>query len=335
MIKIDEVAKLAGVSKATVSKVLNNRAYVSAEARARIERVIAETGFVPNQRARGLIKRRSFILGLLIPFTHDQLFGDPHLLECMRGIEAEANTCEYNVLLSIARAPAETASAYVRLMRSDIIDGAIVMETLDIDPFLAALEHHEQPLIVLGYARQSALPAVHADDYGGAVQVMRYLLSLGHRRIGIISSTIQPFGIEERLRGVKDTLTADGLCFDEQLLALGDFSAESGERAGRTLLERPDRPTAIFALNDRMALGVMRAAQSLGLSVPADLSLVGFDDISIASFATPALTTVRQPGFAMGQAAAKAFFMRLAGETPPASTVIPTELVVRQSATHP
>jgi DNA-binding LacI/PurR family transcriptional regulator len=239
------------------------------------------------------------------------------------------------VLLSIARPPAETASAYVRLIRSDIIDGAIVMETLDIDPILAALEHREQPLIVLGYARQSALPAVYADDYGGAVQVMRYLLDLGHRRIGIVSSTIQPFGIEERLRGVKDTLTVYGLGFDQRLIGFGDFSVESGERVGRTLLERPDPPTAIFALNDRMALGVMRAAQGLGMVLPADLSIVGFDDISVASYATPPLTTVRQPGFAMGQAAAKAFFTRLAGQAPPAATVIPTKLVLRQSAVRP
>lgn len=150
MTTIDKVAKLAGVSPATVSKVLNNRPYVSAGTRALIERVISETGFVPSQRARGLSKRRSFIFGLLIPYTSDQLFADPHLLECIRGIEREANTHDYNMLLSTARAPAEAASACVRLLRSDVIDGAVVLETLDLQPFNDMLEQQGSPMVMIG-----------------------------------------------------------------------------------------------------------------------------------------------------------------------------------------
>jgi DNA-binding LacI/PurR family transcriptional regulator len=335
MATIDQIAELAGVSPATVSKVLNNRPYVSAEVRARIERVIAETGYVPSQRARGLSKRRSFILGLVIPYTSDQLFTDPHLLEIMRGIEAEANRREYNLLLSTARGPTDAAGACLRLLLSDVIDGAIVVETLDLQPFTQALAQQEAPWVVIGYSQNERVPEVHADDYNGGLAAMRYLLGLGHRRIGVISSDPRPFALEERQRGVHDALDAFGVRHDERLVAIGDFSIESGERAGHALLAQPDRPTAIFALNDRMALGASRAARELGLAVPGDLAVIGFDDIPMAALATPPLTTVRQPGFALGEAAAVALFTLLDTKTAPPTTVIPTEFVLRGTAGPP
>jgi DNA-binding LacI/PurR family transcriptional regulator len=335
MTTIDKIAALAGVSPATVSKVLNNRPYVSAEKRARIERVIAETGYVPSQRARGLSTQRSFILGLLIPYTPDQLFADPHLLECMRGIESETNARDYNLLLSTARAPAEAASACVRLLRSDVIDAAVVLETADLQPFTETLAHGDWPLVVIGYSRSLSVHAVHADDYGGALETVRHLTALGHRRIGIVSSRLRPFAIDERLRGIRDALAEAGLALDERLVASGDFSFESGDEAGHALLARPDRPTAIFALNDRMALGVLHAAAERGLRIPEELSVVGFDDIPTAAIARPPLTTVRQPGFALGKAAGAALFALLDGRTASAETVIPTGLVLRGSTAAP
>lgn len=332
---IDDIARIARVSPATVSKVMNNRPYVSAATRARVERVIAETGFVPSQRARGLSRKRSAILGLLIPYTSDQLFLDPHLMELMRGIESVANEHDYNLLLSTARAAIDAASACVRMLRSDMIDGAIIVETSDVQPFAEALAAEHSPWVVVGYAGASATPAVHADDYGGALKAARHLLELGHRRIGVISSILRPYAIEERERGLRDALAAAGMHLDARLVAQGDFSTESGERAGAALLDRPAPPTAIFALNDRMALGVIRAAAARGLRVPDDLSVVGFDDIALATLLTPALTTVSQPGFALGGAAAQIFFQLLDGEALDRSAALPTDLIVRGSTARP
>jgi DNA-binding LacI/PurR family transcriptional regulator len=326
---IDEIARLAQVSPATVSKVLNNRPYVSTATRARVERVIAETGFVPSQRARGLSKRRSFILGLLIPYTSDQLFADPHLLEIMRGIEAEANGHDYNLLLSTARAPVDAAGAFTRLLRSDVIDGAIVVETLDVQPLAEALAQQQSPWVVVGYPGSAAVASVHADDFGGALAATNHLLTLGHRRIGVISSTPRPYALEERLRGVRAALAAAGLQLDAGLLAVGDFSIESGEAGAHALLAGAEPPTAIFALNDRMALGAVRAAWMRGLAVPDDLSVVGFDDIALATLFTPPLTTVRQPGYSLGGAAAAALFELLDGAGVPPPATLPTELIVR------
>jgi DNA-binding LacI/PurR family transcriptional regulator len=332
---IDDIARLAQVSPATVSKVLNNRPYVSTATRARVERAIAETGFVPSQRARGLSKRRSFILGLLIPYTSDQLFADPHLLEIMRGIEAEADRHEYNLLLSTARAQVNAADAFSRLLRSDVIDGAIIVETLDVQPLAHALAQQPSPWVVVGYPGAASIPAVHADDFGGALAATRHLLALGHRRLGVISSSPRPYALEERLRGVRAALAGAGLCLDESLLVTGDFSIESGEAGARQLLDRPEPPSAIFALNDRMALGVIRAAWARGLSVPGDLSVVGFDDIALATLLTPSLTTVRQPGYSLGGAAATALFGLLGGQPAPPPATLPTDLIVRGTTGPP
>jgi DNA-binding LacI/PurR family transcriptional regulator len=335
MTTIDEIARLARVSPATVSKVLNNRPYVSRATRERIEQVIAATGFVPSQRARWLGKRRSFILGLLIPYTSDQLFADPHLLEIMRGIEAEAITHEYNLLLSTAMAPPEAASAFSRLLRGDVIDGAVVVETIHVQPFAETLGQQPHPWVVIGYPRHSAVAAVHADDYGGALAAMGHLLALGHRRIGVISSGPGAYALEERLRGVASALAGAGLALDEGLLATGDLTIESGERGAHELFSRPEPPTAIFALNDRMALGALRAARERGLSVPGDLSVVGFDDIFLSALLAPALTTIRQPGYRLGAAAAAALFRLLNGEPEARPDVIATELIVRGTTAPP
>ncbi len=332
---IDEIARLARVSPATVSKVLNNRPYVSQATRARVEQVIAETGFVPSQRARGLSARRSFILGLLIPYSADQFFADPHLLEIMRGIEAEANRHAYHLLLSTARAPLEAASAFSHLLRSDMIDGAILVETLDVQPFAELLRQRPAPWVVIGYAPPGPAPAVHADDFGGALAATRHLLGLGHRRLAVISSVPRPYALDERLRGIRAGLAEAGLALDSDLLVSGDFSLASGETAAAALLDRPDPPTAIFALNDRMAAGAMRAASTRGLRVPDDLSVVGFDDIALASLLSPALTTVRQPGYRLGEAAAATLFGLLSGQSPASPAVIPTELIVRGSSGPP
>ncbi len=329
---IDDIARLAQVAPSTVSKVLNNRPHVSRATRARVEQVIAATGFVPSQRARRLVTGRSCILGLLIPYTSDQLFADPHLLEIMRGIEAEATEREYNLLLTTARTTLDAASALVRLLRSDVIDGAIVVETHDVQPFAETLQQRPAPWVVIGYASPGVVPAVHADDFSGALAATRHLLGLGHRRLGVISSLPRPFALDERLRGIRTALGEAGQHLDEHLIVTGDFSPASGERAAHCLLERPDPPTAIFALNDRMAAGALRAAASRGLRVPEDLSVVGFDDIALASLLTPPLTTVRQSGYSLGRAAAALFFQCLDGQTPEAPAIIPTELVVRDSS---
>lgn len=327
MATIYEVARYAGVSTATISKVLSGKGYVSEATRERVFKAISELGYVPSQRARALTQGRSFIVGLLVPYSSDQFFDDPHLISCMRGLEQVANQHDYNLLLSTARSPSDCA----KLLRSSVIDGAIVIETNDNPLFVSALGTQRYPWVALGYPIASCGAVVHADDYQGAFRMTEHLLELGHRRVAVIDSSPRPRAIDERLNGVRNALARGGVTFDEALLATGDFSDASGYAAAEQLLNLPEPPSAIFALNDRMAFGVLRCAQNRGLSVPEQLSVAGFDDIPAARGSNPPLTTVRQFGERLGFEAGQALFALLDGNPQDAPLVIPTELVVRQS----
>jgi DNA-binding LacI/PurR family transcriptional regulator len=336
MATIYEVANRAGVSPATVSKVLSNKPYVSAATRARVEQAIADLAYVPNKVARGLTTGRVFILGLLVPWDPNQIFADPHLLEIIHGVEHAANQHDYNLLLSTARRRADAASACERWLRGNILDAAIVVETLSLQEQSAALAQQPYPWVVVGYPITGTRAAIHADDYHGAMDATRYLLGLGHRRIGVVSSVQRPTALDERVRGVQAAFAEAGLPFDESLLlVMDDLGADDGYTAGAVLLRRPNPPSAIFALTDRLALGVLRYAHEHSISVPGSLSLVGFDDIALVAHASPPLTTVRQAGFALGEAAARAVFALLDGDEPPHDRVLPTELIVRGSTAAP
>jgi DNA-binding LacI/PurR family transcriptional regulator len=327
MATIYEVAERAGVSTATISKVLSGKGSVSGATRERIFQAISELGYVPSQRARALTKGRSFIVGLLVPYSSDQFFDDPHLMACMRGIEQIANEHDYNLLLSTARSPSDCA----KLLRSSVIDGAIVIETSDNPLFVAALGTQPYPWVAIGYPLGPGGRVVHADDRAGARQMAAHLLELGHRRIAVIDSSPRPRAIDERLAGVQEVLAAQGLGLDPEYIVTGDFSEESGYAAASVLLARPTPPTAIFALNDRMAFGALRRARELGIAVPTQLSVAGFDDIPAARASVPPLTTVHQPGESLGTASAHALFALLDGDGAAEPDVIPTTLVIRES----
>lgn len=336
MATIDEVAERAGVARGTVSKVLSGTYYVSAQTRAKVERAAAELGYRPNLAARALSKGRTFVVGLLIPYDPDQLFADPHLLDIIRGVEAAANQRDYNVLLSTAHRPNDPASAYSRVLRSNYVDGLIVHEGADMAVIDAQLRQQPSPWVVSGYsAPGSDGHCVHADDATISAALAEHLLSLGHRQIAIISSAQRPRAFDERLRGFQAALARHGRPFDLGQLAFGDMSVASGYAAAATLLgpaiDAADRPTALWALNDRMALGALQWAHEHGLRVPADLSIAGFDDISAATLSQPPLTTVRLPSYREGQEAISLLFQLLDGTPAPREVLVPTDVIIRSS----
>lgn len=337
MANIYDVARRANVSTATVSKVLSNTPYVSVQTKERVLEAVRELHYAPSLAARGLTGSRTFVLGLVIPYDPDFLFDDPYLLEVIRGVESVANDNDYNLLLSMAK-KSDHRSAYTRLLRTGYVDGAITVETFEGDEAGKALEERGMPRVSIGY-RNGLKPvnSVHGDDYRGAYEAVNYLLSLGHRHIGVISGPANFMGaMNERLRGVENVLAEYGLRLDPTLLTYGDFTIESGYVAGAILLERPDRPTAIFAMNDRMAVGAMRKAREYELNIPTDLSLIGFDDVPLTVLVEPALTTIRQPAVETGRTAAQKLFDLI--NEPTASfepIVLPVELIIRSSTSVP
>jgi DNA-binding LacI/PurR family transcriptional regulator len=333
MANIYDVARLANVSTATVSKVLSNTPYVSVQTKERVLEAVRQLDYSPSLAARGLTNRRTYILGLVIPNDPDYLFTDPQLLEVIRGVENTANDNDYNILLSMAK-KTDQRSAYTRVLRTGYIDGAITVETFEGETAGKLLDDQGLPRVSIGYRNGlNPLNSVHSDDYRGAYEAVKHLIELDHQQIGVISGPANFVGaMEERLRGAQTALAEANLELNPDFLTYGDFTAESGYQASRVLLEAADRPTAIFSMNDRMATGVMRRARELGLRVPDDLSLVGFDDISLAALLDPPLTTIRQPSVEQGRVAVnKLFELIKEGKKEFETVILPVELIVRGS----
>lgn len=336
---IYDVAKKAGVSTATVSKVLSNTPYVSEPTRARVLDAVAELDYVPSLMARGLSKAQTFILALVIPYAPDYLYSDPHLLELIRGIDDEARLRHYSLLLStggaaaVNRAGDRRAGGPAWMHRGNYVDGVLLIAASALGGSLADLGFAGRPAVSIGYYSPAGCAAtVHADDRQGAHAATRHLIELGHRRIGVISAARPLTALNRRLDGYHQALDEAGLSADPALIAFGDFSPESGYRATSDLLAQSPCPTAIFAFNDRMAMGAMRRLRDAGLAVPDDIAVIGFDDIPAAALADPPLTTVRQPAQQMGASAARLLFERIEqNATGPTETVLPTELVIRAS----
>ncbi len=338
-VTIYDVAARAGVSISTVSKVLSSSTRVNKVTREKVLTAIKQLNYVPSLAARGIASGRTSIIGLVSPYTPLQLLHDPHLQANICGIEEILNEHDYALLIATANREHESAPSYERLLRSNYIDGAVVMETQESkSPDLhRQLSQQRYPWVILGYP-VGMVPSycVHADDLQGAQSMTEYLISLGHRRIGVIEVKDSAYASEERVRGYRQMLAQKGLPFDKSLVVDGrDWSTEGAYKAVPKLLERPDRPTAIFAVNDCMAFGVLQYAREHGLLVPEDLTVVGFDDIPAAATSFPPLTTIRQPSIQMGHEAIKLLFKLLEGGTNSSRVVVSTEVVVRASSGPP
>ncbi|MCK6628292.1 MAG: LacI family transcriptional regulator [Anaerolineae bacterium] len=335
-VTIKDVAAQAGVSYQTVSRVINNQANVTEKTRGRVQQAIETLNFRPNLAARSLARRRSNIIGLIVPYDADYLFRDPNLLAQISSIDAEANARGYNLLLSTAAGSDNGLEAYERFVRNQVADGALVVETAAGAAGNQLLNHNNYFYVSLGYdLSHTRKYFVHADDRRGAGEATRHLLQKGHRRIGIINGP--PIGAigatQERLTGYMEALAEAGIIFDPCLMVYGDYTRPSGQQATEKLLALSDPPTAIFAFNDRMAMGAIWKLKSAGLRVPEDVAVVGFDDIPAAADFSPPLTTVRLSGAQVGRVAAQMLFKLIEGEPIESpEVVLPAELIVRQSS---
>lgn len=330
-VTIYDVAKQAGVSTATVSKVLSGQPYVSEKTRAKVLAAVALLDYVPNVAARGLAGARTNIIGLVISYNPDYLFSDPHLLEIFRGVAEVATTHNYALLLSTGGPGEDGLSAYQRLLGQRYVDGAIVEGSIG-ERGSALLRERGYPLVAVGYSE--TLPCVHSADRDGARQVTEHLLALGHRRIGVICGPASDrLNTEARLNGHRDALAAAGLSLDERLLAYGTFLAPSGYTATAQLMTQPEPPSALFAFNDRMAFGSLQWLHEQGIRVPEEVSVAGFDDNPGAEQGDPPLTTVRQLSREQGREAAHLLFDLIQRPDPTArqEVALPTTLIVRCS----
>ncbi len=308
-VTISAIASAAGVSVPTVSRVLNGRADVAPATRERVEALLREYGY----RRRGVTTPRPS--GLV-----DLVFNDldsPWAVEIIRGVEEALNAEGLSVVVSAIhrRGGTESTRKWLDTLADRASDGAILVTT-DLDSFLhAELQRLNLPVIVIDPAGVPDLevPTIGATNWTGAVSATEHLVQQGHRRIGFVAGRPGLWCSRARLDGYRAGLDAAGLTFDPDLVVTGDFDYASGFAAGVRLLAGEDRPSAIFAASDQMALGVYEAARQQGIRIPDDLSVVGFDDLPEASWASPPLTTVRQPLSEMGVLAARTLVRLIRG----------------------
>lgn len=325
---ITDVAREAGVSISTVSRVLNNSDYpIKPETRRKVLEAAAELRFRPNDLARGLLLRKSRTVGLIVPDI-----SNPYYPELSLGVEATASERGYSVIFCNTSRKAEKLEQYVDVLLQKRVDGIVLVGGgTDFAPISQALLDFDVDVTVIG-RHNLPFPSVQIDNVGAAQEAASHLAELGHRRIAFLSGPLKLTSVQDRLSGYRLALEEQGLDRDDRLVCEGDFQPESGYSAALSLLQGEPRPTAIFAANDRMAIGVIAAATDLGLEVPDDLSVVGFDDITMASYTRPSLTTVAIPGYQMGASAMRLMLRLFAEEECPQVTWVPTKLVVRDSS---
>lgn len=325
---IKEVARQAKVSVATVSRVLNDKGPVREETRGRVLRIARRLRYAPHGAARSLITRRTSTVGVVLPDIHGEFFS-----EIIRGVDAAARRSGYHLLVSSSHSDKSEIEAALRAMRGRV-DGLIAMcpdvRAQDLKRNLP----EDLPVILLNCSVDDrSLDSITTDNYGGAFSMVRHLAGLGHRRIAHIRGASGNHDARERLRGYRAGMSAFAGGPSPELELEGDFSDEAGYAAGRRLLDRTPPPTAVFAANDSMAIGCLAALVGAGKRVPEDVALAGFDDIPIARFMTPPLTSVRVSIAQMGGRALERLLGAVAAENrhPKGQETLPTTLVVRRS----
>jgi LacI family transcriptional regulator len=327
-VTIFDVAREAGVSTGTVSRVLNDRHHVKPETREAVLRAMDKLGFVANQQARSLAGAPSRVIGLLLHTLSVSYMG-----EIVRGIDAELEIANYDLLLYTTHRRKLNEAAYVGAITRGMADGLLLILPRNPSAYLPLLQAHSFPYLLIDHQGNGDYErSVGATNWQGASDGTRYLIALGHRRIGFVTGAMELGCSADRLAGYRQALTDYGIPADPELVAAGDFTEPTGFAAGQALLATPSPPTAIFASNDIMAFGVLKAARERGLRVPQDLSILGFDDIPQARLVDPPLTTVRQPLEEMGRVATRTLVGLIADPQRRIGRVtLPTELVVRES----
>jgi len=323
-----DVAERAQVSVTTVSHVVNETRPVSDRLRERVLAAIEELDYQPNVLARSLRRGKTHTIGMIVPDS-----ANPFFAEVARGIEDTSFEHSHSLILCNSDGDLGKELLYTDVLAEKQVDGILFVAAGVSTEHIKALQARCIPVVVVDRdIPDVAVDSVLTDNARGGWLATRHLLELGHRRVGCIAGPSDLTPSADRVTGYSQALTECGVPVDEVLVAKGDFQYESGYQAARQLLAMDDPPTAIFACNDLMAVGVIAAAVEMGFQVPADLSVVGFDDVRLASFANPPLTTIVQPKYDMGVIAAKMLLERMRDlDIPPRRKTFDTRLLVRRS----
>jgi DNA-binding LacI/PurR family transcriptional regulator len=329
-----DVAELAGVSRTTVSFVLNNvsTAQISEETKQRVLDAAKRLDYRPHAAARSLATQQTHTIGLVLYQTVDRIVGDAFLTNVVRGLAEVSQRRGFRLLLH-AFEEIGKSEAYISLVLENRIDGLIVSGPRSDDGQLPKLCEQGFPIVLLGQLRGLDVHFVDVDNIAAAHCAVAHLIRLGHRRIGLITNApLEYTASEDRWQGYQQALSEAGLPYDERIVRYGSFREKSGYQAMKELLALPQPPTATFVASDEVAIGALAALHEDGRSVPEDMAIVGFDDIAVARYLVPPLTTIRLPAYELGLRAADVLINTIAGAGPAEKgMLLGTELVIRES----
>ncbi|MCR8656062.1 catabolite control protein A [Paenibacillus endoradicis] len=328
-VTIYDVAREAGVSMATVSRVVNNNPNVKPATRKKVFEAIERLGYRPNAVARGLASKKTTTVGVVIPDISNAIFA-----EVARGIEDIANMYHYNIILCNADKKKDKEIRVINTLLEKQVDGLLFMGGAVTEEHQQAFKTANVPIVLCATSDESGeIPSVDIDHETAAYDAVQSLIKQGHRRIAMISGTLEdPSNGYARFNGYKKALADAGIVYEDTLVRIGNYRYESGSDAMRYFLELANRPSAVFSATDEMAIGAIHAIQDKGLQVPADISVISVDNSRMASMVRPLLTTVAQPMYDIGAVSMRLLTKLMKKEhVEQAQVILPHELIVRQS----
>jgi len=333
-VTIKDVARRAGVSPSTVSRVISKHPRISKETIERVTRVMEELGYHPNSMAKGLVSKATHILGVILPRPAEELFQNYFFHEVLRGILAQTNRSGYDLLIASGSTESDELETVKRLVRGRRVDGIILLSSKTKDPLIQFLNEVRFPFVIIGRSPDFPdVPTVDNDNVQAAYDATRHLINQGHERIGFVSGPQDLTVSQDRLAGYRRAMLEAGLDISDDWIVEGEFLQETGYRAMSMLMNLPERPTALVVIDDIVAFGVLHGLNELGYSVPQDICLVGFNNISLSEHTSPPLTSVDIGTYQIGYMTAQTLIKTIAKE-PMHQTrnIIPHRLIVRGSS---
>lgn len=335
-VTIKDVAKKAGVSPSTVSRVLSNHPRISKETATKVKNIMTELGYHSNIMARSLVSNKTYTLGMVLPRPAEELFQNHFFAESIRGITTQAARNGYDVLMTAGANDSDEMEAITRLVLGRRVDGIILLQSRKHDPIVAFLKENDFPFVLIGrYEDDPDVLCVDNDNIQAAFDATSHLIAQGHTRIGFVSGPPSLTVSQDRLEGYRQALANHQLLMKPEWIVEGEFLQESGYRAMSFFMSLPERPTALVVIDDVISFGVMRGLTELGYSVPEDLSIIGFNNISLTELSTPPLSSIDIGIYQLGYMASQCLIKRIQGERQSqARTIVPHRLMIRESSLH-
>ncbi|MFC5702450.1 LacI family DNA-binding transcriptional regulator [Cohnella faecalis] len=332
-VTIKDVAKKAGVSPSTVSRVLSNHPRISRETTRKVKEIMEEMGYHSNIMARSLVSNKTYTLGMVLPRPAEELFQNQFFAENIRGITTQASRNGFDVLMTAGHSEQDELEAVTRLVKGRRVDGIILLQSRKNDPIIVFLKKEEFPFILIGHYGDDDILCVDNDNIQASFDATMHLISQGHERIGFVSGPPNLTVSQDRLEGYRKALAENGLRMLSEWIVEGEFLQESGYRAMSFFMNLPERPTALVVIDDIVTFGILRGLTELGFKVPQDLSLVSFNNITLAELSSPPLTSIDIGIYQLGYMASQLLIRQIQGDKPQLlRTIVPHRLFVRESS---